>query len=436
VAAGSLDVYPQPVKPRAVPLRPARTSAIWGMNIPVDQQLTALRLLGLQVEVGAEARSGDTLQVVVPTFRPDLTREIDLIEEVGRLYGLDKLTPTLPALAMAAAPEQTPALRARQQAEKARDLCVALGLDEVILFSMLGPERLRVVGGAQAVAPLLLDNPLREELSALRTQLLPGLLDALAHNLSHGLTEARLFEVGEVFLPRSTALLPDEPTRVAGVMVGHREHFLKPGAADRLDVHDVRGLVEQLLVGLGYELLWAPPAAGAKPPAPHQVFITAAGGDETPWLHPGAAAVIKSATTGAVLGSYGEVHPNLRQKLDIGVPAFAFELNVPDLPRPPRVYTAPSRFPAVTRDLSFFVAAAVPAGDVIATLHGAGEPLLAEVHLQEDYREAGHVPAGQKGLLFNLTYRLADRTLVDDEVNTAHERVIAHLRGHLQVELR
>ena len=300
---------------------------------------------------------------------------------------------------------------------------------------MVGPERLRLVGAPHHADPLLLDNPLREELSALRTLLLPGLLDALSHNLSHGLTEARLFEVGEVFLPRPTEILPEEPTHVAGVLAGHREHALKPLAADRLDVHDVRGMVDQLLLGLGYELLWAPPADAAQA-LPHQVFVRAAAATETPWLHPGVAGVVVQAATGALIGSYGEVHPTLRQKLGLEVTVFAFELTVPDFARPARLYAVPSRFPAVTRDLSFFIDAQTPAGEVIAALHGAGEALLAEVQILEDYREASHVPAGHKGLLFNLTYRLADRTLVDEEVAKAHERVVAHLQSRFPIQLR
>jgi phenylalanyl-tRNA synthetase beta chain len=429
LAAGCVDAYPTPQQPRELSLRPARTSAIWGMPIAATEQRAVLERLGLTVRPA----QAEQLAVRVPTFRPDLTREIDLIEEIGRLYGLEKLGPSLPALRMAPPPVDSPALRARRNAERARDICAALGLDEVILFSMVNPERLRVVGGDKAVPPLLLDNPLREELSALRTQLLPGLLEALSYNLSHGLSETRLFEVGEVFHPRAQQLLPDEPTRVAGVLVGHREAFLKPSPAERLEIHDVHGMVAQLLAGLGYELLRAPPAQDAQP---HQVYIRAATTGELPWLHPGVAAEVVSAQAQVVLGSYGEVNPDLRRKLGLEVPVLAFELAVPDFPRPPRRYAAPSKFPAVTRDLSFFIANEVPAGEVIATLQSAGESLLSEVQLLEDYREAGRVPAGHKGLLFNLTYRLVDRTLVDEEVNKAHERLIGHLRGRLSVQLR
>ena len=115
---------------------------------------------------------------------------------------------------------------------------------------------------------------------------------------------------------------------------------------------------------------------------------------------------------------------------------FSFELDIPAVAKPAQLFVAPSRFPAVTRDLSFFIDASTPAGQVIATLFAAQEPLLGGVQILEDYRVAGHVPAGHKGLLFNLTYRSSERTLVDEEVHKAHERVVTHLQASLSVQLR
>jgi phenylalanyl-tRNA synthetase beta chain len=356
---------------------------------------------------------------------------------VMRLEGLGGLPATLPSLHVAPPPEPSAADRRRQREERARDVCTALGLDEVQLFSMLGPERLQQVGGPSAIEPIRIDNPLREELSAMRTQLLPGLLDALRANLAHGLVDVGLFEVGEVFLPaRSEGGLPDERSRVAGVQSGHRAHFLKPGAADLIDVHDVRGQVEQLLQSLGYRLRWSAPATPLMQAEISEVAIRPAQAGEAPWLHPGVAALVVRLNDGAVLGSFGEVHPDLRRKLELAHTVFAFELEIPDFPLPPRLYQAPSRFPAVERDLSFFSAVEVPAGDLIDALLASQEPLLAGVQLLEDYREAGKVPPGQKGLLFSLTYRSDERTLVDAEVSAAHERVLKRLTERFDVQLR
>ena len=209
---------------------------------------------------------------------------------------------------------------------------------------------------------------------------------------------------------------------------------LANGAADRLDIHDLRGLVEQLLASLGFTLRFSAPEAQAAPAS--DVYVRAAAGPESPWLHPGVAAVIARCADGAVVGSFGEVHPDLRRKLDLDPAVFAFELELPDFADAPLLFQAPSRFPAVARDLSFFIGAEVPAAALIAALLDGGESLLCDVQLLEDYREPGKVPAGQKGMLFNLTYRSDERTLVDVEVSAAHERLVARLQGRFPVQLR
>lgn len=421
--AQGIDAYPVPQKPRVIALRPARTDALLGYAIPAAQQAEVLRALGIAV---TESTSG--LSATVPTSRPDLVREVDLIEEVGRVLGFDRIPETVPTLRATPPPAATPALIGRKNAERARDLAAALGLDEVILFSMTAPEKLVRIAGAstRTAAALRFENPLREELSAMRTLLLPGLLEALRENQRHGQTDVRLFEVGEVFFPRQGAL-PEERTRIAGVLSGNRPHFLRATAADALDFYDLRGLVEELLVGLGYAL--------AGPQA-----VTIAATQDTPWLHPGAAAVILGAPDAQGvshrIGEFGQLHPDLVEKLELLPRALVFELEIPQVPRPAATYQPPSRFPAVSRDLSFFVADSVPAGTVLASLKGANEPLLRDLAVLEDYREAGKVPAGQKGLLLSLTYRADDRTLTDEEVQRAHDAVVARLTAEVAIKLR
>lgn len=443
---GAIDVYPATIHPKIIDLRPQRSCQILGREVSAPLQAEKLTAIGLSVSL--RTADASALSVEVPTFRPDLTREIDLIEEVGRLCGYDAVVPRVPLLRMAPPTEACSAALRRKNGERVRDLCSALGLDEVQLFSMTGPERLRTVQAGSTLAerhpPLLLENPLREELSALRTQLLPGLLEALRSNLhyglGHGITDVRLFEVGEVYWPRPGSELPDERTRVCGVLAGHRPYFLKPGPADLLDFFDVRGIVEELLAGLGYALTAGPAdlaQGGATSDAPPlDVHIRAHTPAEASWLHPGVGAVIVSTKSGQIVGELGEVHPALRQRLGIESRAFCFELEVPsELRREPR-YQAPSRFPAVTRDLSFFIARDTPAATVCAALQSLREPLLVDILILEDYRETGKVPADKKGLLFGLTYRSDERTLTDDEVQKAHDRLVAHLQKSHPIQLR
>jgi phenylalanyl-tRNA synthetase beta chain len=427
------DACPRPIEPAAVPLRPARTRLLLGREMPAAEQAALLRALGLMVE---EAGSGgeEALQVRVPTARGDLTREADLIEEIARLSGYEGIPARLPPLTLQAAEAQAGARRPEAVADRARDLCVSLGLTEIITFSFGSPERLRLLGcpeGDRRARPLLLHNPLREELSALRTQLLPGLLEALRVHLSRGQRDVRLFEVGEVFLRAGRGPevgdLPDERTRVAGVLAGCRDHWLKEQKGDELDFFDVRGVVDELVIGLGLGL-----GLGLG-----RLTLRATQPGEVPWLHPGVSAVLVDGD-GTVVGELGEVHPDLRGRMEIEARAFAFELDLPQglAGETAYSYQALPRFPGTSRDLSFFVDAQVPAGDLITLLRHAGETLLTDVQVLEDYREAGRVPAGQKGMLLSLTYRSPERTLTDEEVQRAHDGVVGHLRKQVRIDLR
>ena len=428
LAAPPTDVYRHKLPTQKLTLRPERTTAILGLAIPTATQKDCLEALGLGVTF-----DGQLLHVEVPTRRPDLSREIDLIEEVARVHGIQQIPTTLPRLAMAEPPPPTKGMTVYRNADRARLLCASLGLSEVLLFSMTSPERVRLGEGKEATQPHLLDNPLREELSVLRTRLLPGLVELLRQNLAHGQTDIRLFEVGEVFLPSAPGeQLPTERTHVAAVLYGHRDHFLKPTALDALDFYDVKGLCEQLLDGLGLKLGLQPSSEAG----PRAVFIRAATENEAPMLHPGAAAAVVAAQSGELLGVFGELHPDQQKSHDLPNPAFVLELVVPELPIEKQPYVAPSRFPGASRDLSFFVDDKVEAAMLMDTLWHAGEPLLRGVSLLEDYRQPGHVPTGQKGLLFSLTYRSDERTLTDEEVHKAHQRVIGQLGAKFSLQLR
>lgn len=445
ILAGSIDVYPRPIAPRQISLRTARTSQILGIDVPLADQVRALTTLGLTVGVG-----NGTLAVTVPTFRPDLTREIDLIEEIGRIVGYDDIRARVPQLHMAGPTCEVTRATQRHHIERARDLCTSLGFDEIMLFSMTGPDKLRLLselsGPAVLPEPLRIENPLREELSVLRTLLLPGLLEALRKNLHHGQSDVRLCEVGEVFLPPRTGTVADpqaiQQTRVAGVLCGHRPYFLKPAASDLLDFADVRGIVEELLDGLGYVVSPTGGHDAEAHAAGREVVIRAAGSGDAPWLHPGLGAVILSTLQrdaddhAQVLGFFGEVHPSLRERLDIATPTFCFELDIPRQERPAREYHEPPRFPTSSRDLSFLIATDILFDRIADALHAAKEPLLRGLRVLEDYRHPSHVPAGQKGVLLSLTYRADDHTLTDDEAQAAHDRVVAKLAATFPIKLR
>ncbi|HEX2570300.1 MAG TPA: phenylalanine--tRNA ligase subunit beta [Polyangia bacterium] len=400
IARGWIDAYPKRIERRTLVLRPARVTRVLGMEIPIEEEQRLLAALELEPQVRE-----DGIHCSIPTFRPDLAREVDLIEEVARLYGYDRVPATLPRMV------EAPLRQAVDVGELARDALRGLGLHEAVSFGFGAPERMAALwkDGDRRQRPLRIANPLGEELSVLRTSLLPGLLGAVAQNHARGVHEVRLFEVGTVFLAAEGELLPEEPQHAAVMLTGHRDGWLKPGGA--LDFFDIKGMVEALLIDLrvGMETArYRPPVEG-----------------EAPWLHPGVGAVLVIGDE--IVGALGEVHPDVRQRFDIETQVFAFELSLRTLGQGagPLFRDLP-RFPGSSRDISFFVDEAVPAADMKEII-AKSSTLIESVKVLEDYREAGKVPAGKKGMLWSVGYRAQDHTVTDAEVGKEHERVLAAL---------
>ena len=400
-----LDVYPKAIAPIRVSLRAARTRALLGVALDAAAQERLLSSLGLTV-----TRKGEQLEAEIPTRRPDLTREVDLIEEIARLYGYERIAPTVPRLTDAPGPSGD------RVAEATRDALRGLGFNEAITYAFVAPASLMALGHGETDVrsrPVRLQNPLREEQSAMRTSLVPGLLHALQRNVSRGSPDVRIFEVGEVFFRREGQTLPEERRRVAGVMAGHSDGWLKPGAP--LDAFDVKGAVDELLRALGHTAEVAP--------------------SQEPWLHPGVQGQL--VVGGKSVGVFGEVHPDVARKLAVEARPFAFEVDLAALGAAPFPSAGDMpRFPAVSRDLSFFIAADVSARSIREVLERVRDPLCVEVRVLEDYREPGKVPDGKKGMLWSFTYRAPDRTLTDLEVQTMHTTLLERLQEALQIDLR
>lgn len=405
VAAGAVDAYPRRPTPRHVTLRASRATALCGVPISRDVAAQTLARLGLDVRPGVDK---DTLDVTCPSFRSDLAREVDLIEEVLRLYGYDKIPATLPPLA------SSPRGQADLRPGIVRRTLTGLGLTEAITFGFTSPEKiraLRLAAGDRRLDMVELQNPMSVDQSVMRTSLLPTLLGALARNLTHGVSDVQLFELGSVFLSRGAAELPDEPGRLAGVLCGQRSGWL--GGGGEVDVFDVRGAVERVLAELGGEEA----ARGARVRAVSDV----------PYLHPGVAGRVELAD-GTVVGELGEVHPEVRAAFGIEVRCFVFDLALEALPAPaPRQMQPVPRYPAVIRDISLFVGADLAAGDVGDLIEARRDPLIERVRVLEEYRDPARVPAGQKGLLWSITYRSSEKTLTDAEVDQRHEELVSHL---------
>ncbi len=305
-----------------------------------------------------------------------------------------------------------------------RRALTSLGWNEAITYGFTSPARiaaLRLPTGDARLRTVELRNPMTVDQSVMRTSLLPNLLGAVARNLKHDVNDVWLFEVGSVFFPRAEGgrggasaedELPDEPARVAGIVCGRRPGWLGDGPA--ADFYDAKGAVERIIAEL-------------VPPGAQGAAIRFEPARDISYLHPGVAARVL-ATDGTVLGEVGEVHPEVRAAFDIAPACFVFDLDLERLPQPePRQMRAVPRFPAITRDISLFVAAEIPAARVGDLIAERADPLIEQVRVLEEYRDPERVPPGQKGLLWSITYRSSEATLTDKEVDDRHEVLVSHL---------
>jgi len=258
----------------------------------------------------------------------------------------------------------------------------------------------------------------------MRTSLLPGLADAARRNLARCVHDLALFEVGPTIFPESGDTHHRQHLAGAALFVGHRAEWLKPGAP--VDFFDAKQVAVQLLGALGVR-------------APR--FVPFAPGQAPSFVHPGVSASVELARDGASplsLGFVAELHPRVVRRFGIEVPVFAFELGLDALGETAPAFRASGtpRFPAVTRDISFWIDTGVSAEAQQAAMRVPAEPLLRDIAVLEDFRDPRFAPAGKKGMLWTLTYRADDRTLTDPEVDAAHTRVITALTQSLPIQLR
>ncbi len=413
LAGEGIDRYPVQQHPRRVTLSFGGLSRLAGFEIPLSQAAEKLAAIG----IASVPDGDDKLAATVPTFRPDVTIEEDLVEEVMRLVGYDRAPARLPQGSGA------PATSPDAPADRARDALAALGLSEIISWGFVPRAWLAALGG-ELESGVAVKNPISADYEVMRTSLLPGLVDAAKRNLARSVPDIGLFEVGPVIKKRAAddqKEPPTEPLAAAALLVGRRPGWLKPEAA--CDFFDIKRIAREVLRALGI----------ADP------VFTPAGRTPSSLLHPGAGAEIHAGVAGGPLvGQVGEVHPRLLRKLGLGARAFYLEVALDAVggERRPVRSVAPPRFPASSRDLSFWIDVEVSADEQRALMLSASEPILRDLAVLEDYRDAHTVPAGKKGMLWTLTYRADERTLTDAEVDAAHARVVAALKSAPSVAIR
>ena len=415
VCPGIVDCYPAPVEAPKMIFRPARARLIGGAPIEDDFMAVRLERLGCMVE----RTSDESWTVTAPTNRPDLTREIDLIEEVVRLYGEGDIEPTLPAAknhAGGLTPEQ---MRLRTIGQTLR----ACGLSETSTYCFADPRDLQRLGMPDEGkgVPVKIIRPLVADQSEMRRDLLPGLLRAVAFNKDHGVANVHLYEIGRVLFGRENKSLPKEPTLVAGVLSGSWDDDAWNCKHMKHDFFDAKGIVEELLRTLRITKVKFKPADPEK----------------YGWLQPGLAAEVIAQNR--TLGWVGNIHPASLENFGLSDAVIAFELSVDalqSLAQKQLPYQDVPTLPGVDVDLAIVVDESVTYEMMVQRITSAGGKLLKDVRLFDVYRDPVRVGVGKKSMAFSLTYRADDRTLTSEEVEKAHLKLVTKVMKATGGEVR
>ncbi len=414
VLPGGLDHQQGITPPPRLTLRLQRVNDLLGTDLDLDT--VAARLAG--IEIYGEKSEDQSLQIQPPSFRVDLEREIDLIEEVARLVGYDKIPTTMPVVTM-----ELPAAGGADQRPLIKAIMTAQGCSEAVNYSFVNPAHADGLGLAsddirRKMLPLL--NPLSEEQSVLRTTLLPGLLENVRHNINHQSSNLRLFELGKVFYPQHGIELPREEERLAGLFSGRRHPdspLLWEGEAP-VDLHDLKGLLEELLRGLRRPNLELTAAVAPLYAEPGSVLTLSQGGEK--------------------LGECGKIAPKVLKAFGIKQEVLYLDLSVSRLlalPVARSTFTPLPRFPAVKWDLALLVPEDTAAGDLLAAIREAGGKLLEQVEIFDVYR-GKNIEPGRKSVAFAIHYRDAERTLNEETVGEVHRQIIDLLVNRFHGQLR
>ena len=404
---GVVDAYPKPSQPKEISLRFAKTTELLGVAIEPEQQAKFLTSLGL---TQSAIRNQESAAFSIPTFRVDLKREVDLIEEIARLHGVDKIPSTVPRGAVG-----TNAFDAvYDQLADVRRLLTGSGLNEAQGQTLVSLANCRLPE-AEIVK---LANPLSADMDVLRPSLLPGLLDTLRHNLNRKHYDVALFEIGRVFTNVNGQ--PKEERRVSIALTGQRalEFWSGENRDAKFDAMDLKGIVEDLLEHFGLRGIQF-----GKRAEPTALFLESA-----------------AVTLGGKvqLGELGQLLPALAKQYDLRDAVFLAELRLDELiarGNRSKSFKPLPQFPASRRDVAMLVPEATTHDSVLSALKQAKPANLESVELFDVFR-GKNVPAGQKSLAYAFTYRAADKTLTDNDVNAAHTKAVDALKQKLQATVR
>ncbi len=410
VLRDEVDVYPCKITPRKMVLREERVNQILGTELKKEKMADILKKLQLEVSPNKKG-----LLISVPTFRVDLEREIDLIEEIARIYGYNEINPTLPG-----GRGRVGALNFEQKAEKkVKEALVASGLYEVLNYSMINPQFFEDVNLPENHPwrkGVYLVNPLAGDQSMLRTTLLPSLISTLSLNKSKGKKSVHIFEVGKVFR-KGKGSVPEEFKMVGLSLMGSWQEKTWYSKEEKIDIYDLKGIVENVMHSL-------------------KINDWEIEESENPLFYPARFGLIKIFQD--EVGFLGELHPFLKEKFDFEEDVFLAELSLDKLLKYARfgwVYEEIPQFPGIPFDISLLVDGEIKAKEVESVIKENGGPFLYKVEIFDVYT-GKNIPKGKKSLAFSLLFLSKERTLREEEISESVEKIIEALEKELSAQVR
>jgi phenylalanyl-tRNA synthetase beta chain len=381
-----------------------KLAKVLGVAIPVEQVTEILRRLGMDVK----SLTADVLQVAVPSFRFDISLDVDLIEEIARVYGYNKLprSKSLNELRLGVRTET------RTELSRLKDRLISLGYQEIITYSFVEPSLLELINpGFPAVA---LQNPISADMSVMRTTLWPGLLNTLKYNVNRQQDRVRIFESGQVFLNENGKLF--QPSRLAGLVYGNREPYLWCHSNKPVDFYDIKGDVESL-VGLSRN---------------EESFAFKA--IEHAALHPGQSAAL--IFNGVQIGLLGALSPVIQRELDLSYRVYLFEIDLDFLQRA-RISKVSelSKFPEVKRDIAIVIDNEVSGGEILETIRVCAGACLIDLRIFDVY-QGDAVEKNKKSIALGLTLQHPSRTLGDEDINGIINSCVKGLQAKFNAKLR
>jgi len=402
VLEGTVDVYHEEIKPYVTTIRPYKINNLLGISLNNQEMIDIFRKL----EITAKDLN-DTLEVTVPTYRMDLVMEADFAEEVGRIFGYDKIPPTMAKGNIAVGGKPT-----KQIIEDAsKNLLNSMGFNETLTYSFVSPKTIDMINLSENSIKrnmIKLINPLGDETSVMRTSLLPNILEVAARNTNRKVENFRAFEIGQIFISKAdeSQQLPLEVSNLVIAMYGKEDFFT------------LKGVVEALLDGLGIK---------------EYEFIVEKSHTS---YHPGRCASI--IVGDKILGTIGELHPVVIENYGLNQRCYCGELDfsiLAELTDMERLYQPLPKYPAITRDFAVVVKDSVLVKEIENIIKAQGGKLLESFKLFDVY-QGNQIKDGFKSIAYTITYRNKERTLTDDEVNVSHNRILADISEKLEGTLR